>query len=154
MGLYSLLERLRLYTIPLGSQAGDKWRTGMSCVARRRSATGPAISLIGSLIFAVGQLVVGGLLVAYGARERRWRRVGIFVAMLAGAWFAWSGATELFVSGMEVAQRAVHAPSPAAFALWRGRADTLLLLATIALALIGLAYAIAHRTGLLDRLGR
>jgi hypothetical protein len=87
-------------------------------------------------------------------RERRWRRTGVFVAMLAGAWFVCSGAIELFVSGMEVAQRLVHVPSPAAFALWRGRADTLLLIATIALALIGLGYAIAHRTGLLDRLDR
>jgi hypothetical protein len=126
----------------------------MSHIRRRRNATGPTISLIGSLIFAVGQLVVGGLLVAFGVGERRWRRAGVFVAMLAGAWFVWSGATELFVSGMEVAQLAVHAPSPAAFALWRGRADTLLLLVTIALAFIGLAYAIASRTGLLDRLGR
>jgi hypothetical protein len=153
MGLCSLLERLRLHTIPLVSQAGDS-RTDVSHIGRRRSATSPAISLIGSLIFAVGQLVVGGLLLAYGVREQRWRRAGVFVAMLAGAWFVWSGATELFVSGMEVAQRTVHTPSPAAFALWRGRADTLLLVVTIALALVGLAYAIALRAGLLERLGR
>jgi hypothetical protein len=98
--------------------------------------------------------VVGGLLVAHGARARRWRRAGVFVAMLAGAWFVWSGATELFVSGMEVAQHLARAPSPAAFTLWRGRADALLLLVTIALTLVGLGYAIAYRAGLLDRLDR
>jgi hypothetical protein len=120
----------------------------------REAATGATLSLIGSLIFAVAQLGVGGLLVAHGSREKRWRRAGVFVAMLAGAWFAWSGATELFVSGMELAQRVARVPSPAAFAVWRGRADTLLVVATVVLVLIGMGYAIAQRAGVLDRLSR
>lgn len=120
----------------------------------RETATGTILSLVGSLIFGALQLGVGGLLVLHGSRERRWRRPGVFVAMLAGAWFVWSGATELFVSGMELAQRVAHAPGAATFALWHGRADTLLLIVSLALLVIGIAYAVAYRTGLLDRLDR
>jgi hypothetical protein len=112
----------------------------------------PIVGLVGSLIFAAGQLVVGGLLVWHGTQGQRWRRGGVFVAMLAGAWFVWSGAIELFVSGMEISQRLAHTPSPAAFALWRGRADTVLVVVTIALALVGAAYAVAYRMRLLDRI--
>ncbi len=90
----------------------------------------------------------------HGARAQRWRRGGVFVALLAGAWFVWSGGAELFVSGMELAQRLGHGPSAATFTVWRGRADTLLLIVSVALALVGVAYAVAARAGWLERMGR
>jgi len=102
-------------------------------------------SLIGSLLFAFAQLAGGGWVVAWGARGGRWRRAGVFVLMLLAAWFVWSGATELFVSGMELAQRLRGAPTAAAFALWRSRADTLLLIVTLALA--GLGFLAWRRIG-------
>lgn len=104
-------------------------------------------SLLGSLIFGAGQVIAGVFLLVHGAREQRWQRLGVVVAMLAGAWFLTSGLAELLVSGMEVAQRLGHGPSAAAFSLWRGRADTLLLVVTLALAALGLVYAAASRWG-------
>lgn len=111
------------------------------------------IDLLGSLIFGVGQLAVGVFLVAHGAREHRWRRLGVFIAMLAGAWFVTSGVAELVVSGMEMAQRLGHGLSASTFNLWRGRADTLLLVVTLILVVVGLIYVAAHRAGLLERIG-
>src|SRR5262249_44936853 len=109
----------------------------------------PMFSLIGSLLFAVAQLAGGGWVVAWGARGGRWRRTGAFLLMLLGAWFFWSGATELFVSGMELAQRLRGVPTAATFAAWRSRADTLLVLVTVALALAGVLFLALRRAGAL-----
>jgi hypothetical protein len=98
------------------------------------------ISLMLSLIFAVGQILVGGGLVWHGAVRGRWRRLGVFASMLVGAWFFFSGLVELFVSGMESFQRISGSPDAATFALWRSRADVALLVWSIGLAVIGVAY--------------
>ena len=73
------------------------------------------INLIGSLVFGVGQLVVGAFLLVHGIQAERWRRLGTFITMLVGAWFITSGSAELLVSGMELAQRLGHGPSAPAF---------------------------------------
>ncbi len=110
-----------------------------------------SISLALSLLFGVGQVLVGGGLVWHGARRGRWRQPGMFVAMLVGAWFFCSGVVELFVSGMEALQRLTGTPSVATFALWRSRADLALLVWTIGLAILGVAYLVANRRQLFRR---
>lgn len=101
------------------------------------------INLALSLLFGVGQIVVGALFVTHG--RSRWRRAGVFLLMLVGAWFVCSGVIELFVSGMESVQRLSGVPDHAAFSLWRGRADTALAVATVALLLTGLVVAMSGR---------
>lgn len=101
------------------------------------------VNLVLSLVFGVGQIVVGSLLVAHG--RNRWRRAGVFVLMLAGAWFVCSGIIELFVSGMESLQHLSGMPGRATFSLWRGRADTALVVATGAILLIGIGGVLSGR---------
>lgn len=103
----------------------------------------PSVNLVLSLLFGVGQIVVGSLLVSHG--RRGWRRAGNFVLMLVGAWFVCSGAIELFVSGMETLQRVSGVPDPAMFSLWRGRADTVLAIATGVILLIGALVALSGK---------
>ena len=103
----------------------------------------PSINLVLSLLFGVGQIVVGCLLLTHG--RRRWRRGGVLVLMFVGAWFVCSGATELFVSGMEAFQRAGGGPDPATFSLWRGRADTFLAVATGVILLAGILVAVVGK---------
>ena len=105
------------------------------------------VNLVLSLIFGVGQIVVGGALVGYGVTGGRWRRWRVALAAFIGAWFVASGGAELLVSGMEVAQRLTGAPTPAVFAAWRGHADAALFAVTAALALGGLAYLVAALAG-------
>lgn len=98
------------------------------------------MSLVLSLVFGVGQVLVGGGLVWHGSAQGRWRRLGVFVSMLVGAWFFFSGVVELFVSGMESLQRISGSPDAATFALWRSRADVALLVWSIGLAVVGVVY--------------
>jgi hypothetical protein len=100
-----------------------------------------AINLALSLLFGVGQIVVGGVL--HGRRQ--WRRVGVLLLMLVGAWFICSGIIELFVSGMESLQRLSGVPDSVTFSLWRGRADGTLALATVAILLIGIGAMLSGR---------
>src|SRR5579862_6715883 len=79
------------------------------------------LSLMLSLLFGAGQVVVGVLLVGYGLRAGRWRRLSLYVALLFGVWCVTSGLAELLVSGMETARHVVGRPSVSAFALWRAR---------------------------------
>jgi hypothetical protein len=102
------------------------------------------ISLVLSLVFGVGQVLVGGGLVWHGSMRGRWRRLGVFISMLVGAWFFCSGVVELFVSGMESLQRMSGSPNAATFALWRSRADMVLLVWTIGLVIVGLAYLVVN----------
>lgn len=102
-----------------------------------------SVNLALSLLFGVGQVVAGSLLVAHG--RKRWRRAGVFLLMLAGAWFVCSGAIELFVSGMESMQRISGTPDRATFSLWRGRADTVLAVATGLILLVGVIAALSGR---------
>lgn len=102
-----------------------------------------SVNLALSLLFGVGQIVVGVLLVRHG--WTRWRRGGVFVMMLAGAWFVCSGVIELFVSGMEALQRISGVPDHSTFSLWRGRADRTLAVATGALLLLGIVVLLSGR---------
>ena len=102
-----------------------------------------AINLALSLLFGVGQIIVGGALVLHGRRQ--WRRAGDFLLMLVGAWVTCSGIIELFVSGMESLQRLSGVPDSATFILWRGRADGMLALATGAILLIGVGALLGGR---------
>ena len=101
------------------------------------------VNLALSLLFGVGQIVVGALFVAHG--RNRWRRAGVFLVMLVGAWFVCSGVIELFVSGMESLQRLSGVPDHAAFSLWRGRADTALAVATGVILLVGGVVALSGK---------
>ncbi len=69
----------------------------------------------------------------------------MFVLLLIALWFVCSGLAELLVSGMEAAHRLWGTPHAATFALWRGRADTALLWATILLVLALLLYPLLQR---------
>lgn len=105
--------------------------------------TSLTLTLILSLLFGIGQVVVGGWLLLSG--RRRWRNARVFLLLLAGAWFVSSGVIELFVSGMESFQRLSGTPDNATFALWRGRADSVLAIATVAILLTGIAGALSGK---------
>ena len=102
-----------------------------------------SINLVLSLLFGVGQIVVGAFLVVHG--RNRWRRAGVFLLMLVGAWFVCSGIIELFVSGMESLQHISGVPDPATFTLWRGRADTALAVATGVIVVVGILVGVSGR---------
>ncbi len=102
-----------------------------------------SINLVLSLFFGVGQIVVGAFLVVHG--RNRWRRAGVFLLMLVGAWFVCSGIIELFVSGMESLQHISGVPDHAVFTLWRGRADTALAVATGVIVVVGILVAVSGR---------
>lgn len=110
-----------------------------------------AISLALSLLFGVGQVLVGGGFAWHGATHRRWRRPGVFLVTLVGAWYFCSGLIELFVSGMETLQRLIGTPTAATFTLWRSRADNVLLVWTIGLVILGLVYLVANWRQILRR---
>lgn len=100
-------------------------------------------NLILSLVFGVGQIVVGGGLAWYGLAPRRWRQWRAVLAGAVGLWFFVSGVCELIVSGLEVSQRLGGGPSAVEFAQARGLADDILFTATAALAVGLAAYFIA-----------
>ena len=101
------------------------------------------LNLVLSLLFGLGQIVVGAWLARYaltGERRGQWR-----VALLGfvGLWFVASGVIELLVSGMESSQRLTGAPAAAVFTVWRGRADSALFVASACLALGAVCYPLA-----------
>jgi hypothetical protein len=106
----------------------------------RIAIAAPPAALAISLLFGVGQLVVGALLVGRGLRGGRWRRLSVYVATILGVWLACSGIVELYVSGLALASLSWGVPSPRDLAQWRQRADDVLLGATGALALLLLLY--------------
>lgn len=99
------------------------------------------INFILSLVFGAGQVAVGGWLVWHVAHGNlgRWRTT---LLAAVGLWFVASGCAELFVTGMETSQRLTGAPAEAIIALWRERADMALFVATGALVVGGLIYAL------------
>jgi hypothetical protein len=110
-----------------------------------RITTAIPINLILSLIFAVGQLAGGGLVAWHSLRRGIWADTRRFLLLLVCLWFMCSGLLELFVSGMETVERLGGSFPAPDFDLWRARADTLLLLVSIALLAILLAYLIFKR---------
>lgn len=101
------------------------------------------INLVLSLLFGVGQIIVGAFLVVHG--RNRWRRAGVFLLMLVGTWLVCSGIIELFVSGMESLQRFSGVPDHATFTLWRERADTTLAVATGVIVTVGVLVGVSGR---------
>lgn len=102
-------------------------------------------NLILSLIFGVGQVVVGGWLAAYPLIRGQFTRWRQGLMMFVGLWFVVSGVVELAVSGMETSRRLTGGPDAIMFALWRGRADTALVVASALLACGALVYPLALR---------
>lgn len=111
-------------------------------LATRASSIAP---LIVSLLFGVGQCVVGAGWVARGLRAGRWRRLGLYAAAILGAWFVCSGVAELIVSGLALASAWWGVPTLAALARVRSAADGALLVASVALALALLLYPLWPR---------
>jgi hypothetical protein len=99
------------------------------------------VSLVLSLAFGVGQVIVGLGVARWVLLARRWRKASLFVLLLLALWFVCSGIAELFVSGMETLRLITRWPALAAFTLWRGRADAALLAATVVLLAALLAHA-------------
>ncbi len=85
-------------------------------------------------------------------RGGRWRPVRGYLLLLVAAWFVCSGIAELIVSGMETWRRLWGAPSAASFALWRGRVDLALAVASSLLALCLIAYPVLRRATATGRL--
>jgi hypothetical protein len=107
-------------------------------------ATASPLSLVLSLVFGIGQLVVGVGVTRWVLAARRWRRPSLFVLLLLAIWFVCSGAAELFVSGMESLHLLAGWPRTSAFTLWRARADVALLAVTVALVVALIVYAAAQ----------
>ena len=110
-----------------------------------RVITALPVNLILSLIFGIGQIVIGGLVARHSSGRGLWSDTRRFLLLLVSLWFICSGFLELFVSVMETVERfGGYFPTPA-FNLWRGRADTVLLLVSLVLLACLLAYAILKR---------
>jgi hypothetical protein len=77
--------------------------------------------------------------------RRGWREPRAFVLLLIAAWFVCSGLAELAVSGGETIRLLWGAPSAAALAALKARADAALLAATLALLVCLLAYPLVRR---------
>jgi len=105
----------------------------------------PLPNLILSLIFGVGQIIVGAAMIIFTARRARWRRLSFFGLALIGAWLAASGITELIVSGTELLARLGGNISAADAQQIRPRADTAFLDVSLALLAIGAGYLLFAR---------
>lgn len=105
----------------------------------------PLPNLLLSLVFGVGQVVVGVAMIIYTSRRARWRRLNFFGLALIGAWLAASGVTELVVSGTELLARLSSNISAITAQQIRSRADTVFLDVTLALLAIGVAYLLLAR---------
>lgn len=98
-----------------------------------------------SLLFGLGQVVVGGVVTWRLVTRKGWRRPSMLLLLALCCWFMVSGVTELFVSGLETAHTMGGAVSSASFALWRARADDFLLVASIVLLVLFTSWSIALR---------
>ncbi len=97
------------------------------------------MSLALSLLFGVAQIAAGAA-VAWRLRPRKpWRSAGPSLLFAMCLWFISSGLIELLISGMELARVEGGGPSAEAFAVWRERADSVLLVVTVLLVLALLA---------------
>lgn len=105
-------------------------------------------NLIMSLIFGVGQIIVGSWLVWHELAPRAWRRPGhwrdwrAMLAAAAGAWFFVSGVCELIVSGMETNRLHGGGPSLASYTATKAAADGALYSVTAALAVALIVYMV------------
>jgi uncharacterized membrane protein HdeD (DUF308 family) len=114
----------------------------------------PLTNLILSLIFGVGQVIVGAGMAVYTARKRRWQELRWFGLAVLGAWIACSGITELIVSGSELLARQSTTLSSAQAAQIRAVADQAFLIASIILLLLFAAFPLLARPGKGQRVQR
>lgn len=103
-----------------------------------------SINLALSLLFGAGQLLVGAAFVYRIVAHGEWRLPKWFLLLTIAGWFVASGATELFVSGMEVTHNIAGKPSLQVFRLWRARADTTLAVISVALVVVLAAFLTWH----------
>ncbi len=117
--------------------------TTIAIAASTTSAS--TLSLAISLVFGVGQCVVGAALLVRALRAHNWQRPAIFVSGILGAWAICSGIAELLVSGLAAFSLTSGSTAPSALAGVRHLADTALLVASALLALPLLVYPFWRR---------
>lgn len=105
----------------------------------------PLTNLYLSLAFGVGQVIIGAAMALFVTRKRRWQKMTHALLAFIGIWFAFSGITELIVSGAEVLARTGHTLSPAEASHLRAQADQAFLIASLILLTIGAAYLLLTR---------
>lgn len=103
------------------------------------------LSLTISLVFGVGQCVVGAALLIRAVRAHNWRRPSLFVSGILGAWAICSGIAELIVSGLTAFSLASGSTAPSALSAVRHAADMALLVASGVLVLPLLLYPLWRR---------
>lgn len=130
-----------------GCRLDDSWWRFAITEGGERTATHLSLAL--SLLFGVGQLAAGVAVTWWLTKHRSLADRRTFLLLLIALWFAWSGLTEIVVSGMEAAHLLTGLPSLATFTLWRGRADAVLLMVSL-----GLALALLLHLALRDRPAR
>lgn len=110
------------------------------------ASTSPAtLPLTISLIFGVGQCVVGAGLLVRALRAHNWQRPALFVSGVLGAWAICSGMAELVVSGFTAFSLSSRVAGPSALSGVRHAADTALLVASGVLVLPLLVYPFWRR---------
>ena len=105
----------------------------------------PLMNLYLSLAFGAGQIIVGAAMALFVTRKRRWQRMTLALLAFIGIWFAFSGITELIVSGAEVLARTGHTLSVASASHLRSQADQAFLIASLILLTLGTAYLLLAR---------
>ena len=78
-------------------------------------------------------------------RKRRWQKMTLALLAFIGIWFAFSGITELVVSGAEVLARTGHTLSITSASHLRAQADQAFLIASLILLALGAAYLLLVR---------
>ena len=116
-------------------------------------ATLSDLSLLLSLAFGGGQVLIGAFVARGIIATQRWRSPGAYLLLLVCLWFVCSGVAELIVSGLEAARRLTGAPNTATVARWRGAVDGALIGATLVLGVAMLAYPLLRRVDRLRRRG-
>jgi hypothetical protein len=117
----------------------------MALLAALVTSPPPLTNLLLSLLFGVGQIIVGTGMAIYTARQLRWHQFRFFAMAVLGAWIACSGITELIVSGSELLARQSSALSVAQAAQLRTAADQAFLAASIILLLVFAAFPLLAR---------
>lgn len=103
------------------------------------------LTLLISLLFGVGQCAVGAILVRRSVRSGGRNGPSLYLAGLLGAWAICSGLAELLVSGFALVVQARGASLSPTLAEVRHLADTALVLITVLLLGLVLAYSLARR---------
>lgn len=109
------------------------------------AAQPPLTNLYLSLAFGAGQIIVGAAMALFVTRKRRWQKMTLALLAFIGIWFAFSGITELIVSGAEVLARTSHTLSIASASHLRSQADQAFLIASLILLASGAAYLLLAR---------